>query len=49
MNSQPTHQIDSKTRVMVDAWNFQKRYVTADLQIGGKNRVTRDLEIINKY
>jgi hypothetical protein len=30
---------------MVDAWNCQKRYVKADPQIGGENRVTIDLEI----
>jgi len=30
---------------MVDAWNCQKRYVKADPQIGGENRVTVDLEI----
>jgi hypothetical protein len=30
MNSQPTHAIDHKNIVMAEAWNFQKRYVTAD-------------------
>jgi hypothetical protein len=49
MNSRPTHQIDSKNRVMVDLWNCKKRYVTADPQIDGENRVTVDLEIVNKY
>jgi hypothetical protein len=49
MNSQPTHQIDSKTSVMADSWNCQKRYVTADPQIHGKNKVTVDLEIVNEY
>jgi hypothetical protein len=36
MNSRPTHQIDSKNRVMADAWNCQKRYVTVNPQIGGE-------------
>jgi hypothetical protein len=49
LNSQPTHQINSKNRVMVDAWNCQKRYVMVDPQIGGENIVTVDLEIINEY
>jgi hypothetical protein len=49
MNSRPTHQIDSKIRVMAGAWNCQKRYVTADPQIGCKNRVTINLEIIKEY
>jgi hypothetical protein len=49
MNSQPMHQIDSRSRVMGGAWNCQKCYVTADPQIGGKNRVTIDLEIVNEY
>jgi hypothetical protein len=34
---------------MADAWNYQKHYVTADPQIGGENRVTLDLEIVNEY
>jgi hypothetical protein len=49
MNSRPTHQIDSTNRVKADAWNCQKRYVTADLEIAGENRVTLDLEIVNEY
>jgi hypothetical protein len=49
MNSPPMHQIDSKNRVMVDAWNCQKRYVTSDPQISGENRVSIDLEIVNEY
>jgi hypothetical protein len=49
MNSRPTHQLDRKNRVMADAWNCQKRYVMADPQIGGENRVTVDLEIVNEY
>jgi predicted transposase YbfD/YdcC len=49
MNSRSTHQIDSKNRVMADAWNCQKRYVTTDRQISGENRVTVDLEIVNEY
>jgi len=34
---------------MADEWNCKKRYVTADPQIGGENRVTIDLEIVNEY
>jgi hypothetical protein len=49
MNSRRTHQIDSKNRAMADSWNCQKRYVVADPLIAGENRVTVDLEIINKY
>jgi hypothetical protein len=49
MNSRPTHQIDSKNRVMVGPWNCQKCYVTVDPQIGGKNRIMIDLEIITEY
>jgi hypothetical protein len=30
LKSLPTHQIDSKNRVMADTWNCQKCYVTAD-------------------
>jgi hypothetical protein len=33
INSQPTHEIESKIRVMVDAWNRNKHYVIADSQI----------------
>jgi hypothetical protein len=29
-NSGPTHQIDSKNKAKVDAWNCQERYVLAD-------------------
>jgi len=49
MNLRPTHQIDSKNRVMADVWNCQKCYVTSDPQIGGENRVSIDLEIVNEY
>jgi predicted transposase YbfD/YdcC len=35
--------------VLADAWNCQKRYVTADSQISGENWVTVNLEIINEY
>jgi hypothetical protein len=34
---------------MADAWNCQKCYVTADLEIAGENRVTLDLENVNEY
>jgi len=30
MNLGRTHQIDSKTRVMADAWTYQKHYVYID-------------------
>jgi hypothetical protein len=49
MNSRRTHQIDSKNRAMADSWNCQKRYVVVDPLIAGENRVTVDLEIVNKY
>jgi hypothetical protein len=49
MNSRQTHQIDSKHRVMVDAWNSKKRYVTADPQFDGENKLTVELEIVNEY
>jgi hypothetical protein len=49
MNSRPTHQLDSKNRVMAEAWNCQKRYFTGDPQIGGENRVTMVLEIVHEY
>jgi len=48
MNSRPTHQIDSKNRVMADAWSCQKCYVTADPLIVSKNRVIVELEIITE-
>jgi hypothetical protein len=48
LNSRPTHQIDSKNRVMADTWNCKKRYVTVDPEIAGENRVTVDLEIVNE-
>jgi hypothetical protein len=43
------HPIDSKNRVMTDAWNCQKCYVTADPYIAGEKTVTVDLEIVNEY
>jgi hypothetical protein len=49
MNSRPTHQIDRTNRVIADAWNCQKCYVTADPKIAGRKRVTVDLEIANEY
>jgi hypothetical protein len=49
MNSRPTHQIDSKNRVMADAWNCQKRYVIVDPQIVSENKVLVELEIDNEY
>jgi len=45
---QPTYGIDNKSRVMADAWNCQKHYVTTDLQILSENRVTVDHEIVNE-
>jgi hypothetical protein len=49
INSRPPHQIDRKNRVMADAWNCKKRYVTAYPKIAGLIRVTVDLEIVNEY
>jgi len=49
MNSRPTHQIDSKNRVMADTWNCQKLYVIADPLIASENKATVDLEIANEY
>jgi hypothetical protein len=43
------HPIDSKNKVMAEAWNCQKRYGTADPQIARENRVPVDLEIVNEY
>jgi hypothetical protein len=41
--------MESKNRVMVNAWNCQKHSVTADPYIASQNRVTVDLEILNEY
>jgi hypothetical protein len=49
MNSRPTHQIDSKNRLMADEWNCQKRYFTYDPYIINEKKDTVDLEIINEY
>jgi hypothetical protein len=49
MNSRPTHQIDSKNRLMADEWNCQKRYFTFDPYIINEKKDTVDLEIINEY
>ena len=49
MNARPTHQMESKNRVMADAWNCKKHSVTADPYIAGHKRVTVDLEIVNEY
>jgi hypothetical protein len=46
MNSRTMHQIDIKNRVMADAWNCQKRYVTVDTQIINENWVSVDIEIV---
>jgi hypothetical protein len=47
-NSGPTHEIDSKNKVKVDAWNCQKQYVMAYPLIFNENRVTV-VKIINEY
>jgi hypothetical protein len=36
-------------RVMADAWNCKKRYVSPDPLIVSENRVAVDLEIITEY
>jgi hypothetical protein len=41
--------MDSKNRVMADAWNCQKRYANADPQIVSENKVPVELEIDNEY
>jgi hypothetical protein len=37
---------DSKNRFMLDAWNRQTPYASADPEIGSKNLVTAEREII---
>jgi hypothetical protein len=49
MNSRPTHQIDSKNRVLADAWKCKKHSVTDDPYIAGHKRVIVDLEIVKEY
>jgi hypothetical protein len=49
MNSRPTQQMESKNRVMADAWNSKKHSVTADPYIAGHKRVKLHLEIIKEY
>jgi hypothetical protein len=41
--------MESKNRVMADAWNCKKRYLTVAPYIAGKKRVIVDLEIVNEY
>jgi hypothetical protein len=48
VNSRPTHQMDSKNRVMADTWNCKKCSVSAHPKIVSENRVPVDLEIVTE-